>query len=219
MDKAFTASVAILVSLIYINFGCVLDPTKLWNIVRRPTGPCIGLFGQFIVMPILSYLVGLGLFPNQPDMRLGMLFTGVSPAGGASNIWTCILEGNIDMSVTMTAVSTLAAFALMPAWLFTLGPHIFEQAKITVPYQHVASLAAGLIIPLGIGMALKRWCPKVSAVLARGLKILSSILILFIIIFASITNAHLFSLFTWKILIAGLLLPLAGFLLGWVIAR
>lgn len=43
-------------------------------------------------------------------MRLGMFFTGVSPAGGASNIWTVVLGGNINLSITMTTMTTLAAF-------------------------------------------------------------------------------------------------------------
>lgn len=215
----FTVSVAVLVSLIYINFGCALDMDKLWDILRRPVGPCLGVIGQFVIMPVLSYLLGLAIFPGQPDMRLGLLFTGVCPAGGASNIWTVILEGNIDMSVTMTAVSTFVAFALMPAWLFSLGPHIFKQAKIQVPYEHVASLAVALIIPLGIGMALKKWCPRIAGPLARGLKILSSILILFIIIFAAVTNAHLFTLLTGNIILSGLLLPSCGFIIAGLIAR
>lgn len=76
--------------------------------------------------------MGFVLFPNDPTMRLGMFFTGVSPGGGASNIWTAILEGNIDLSILMTTVSTLAAFGMMPLWLFTLGGTIFADANIEV---------------------------------------------------------------------------------------
>lgn len=65
-------------------------------------------------------------------MRLGMFFTGVSPAGGASNIWTAILDGNIDLSILMTTISTLAAFGMMPLWLFTLGQTIFKDARLEV---------------------------------------------------------------------------------------
>lgn len=43
-------------------------------------------------------------------MQLGMFFTGCSPGGGASNIWTVALGGNLDLSITMTAISTFASF-------------------------------------------------------------------------------------------------------------
>lgn len=152
-------------------------------------------------------------------MRLGLLFVGVSPAGGASNIWTVVLDGNIDLSVTMTTVSTFAAFGLMPLWLFTLGKHVFENASVKIPYTHIGSLAIALIVPLGIGFALQKWLPKISGFLAKILKGFSSLLILFIIIFATITNWYLFSLLTWEIVVAGLALPFCGYFFGYVLAK
>lgn len=47
-------------------------------------------------------------------MRLGLFFTGISPAGGASNIWTVTLGGNLNLSITMTAISTLFSFCESP---------------------------------------------------------------------------------------------------------
>lgn len=43
-------------------------------------------------------------------MQLGMFFTGVSPSGGASNVWSVILGGNLDLSISMTTISTFSAF-------------------------------------------------------------------------------------------------------------
>ena len=50
--------------------------------------------------------------------RLGLFVTGCSPGGGASNIWTVMFGGNLDLSVTMTAISTFAAFLMMPGKYF-----------------------------------------------------------------------------------------------------
>lgn len=47
IDHIFTGSVALLVSLLYINFGAALDLEKMKGIFLRPIGPIIGLFGQF----------------------------------------------------------------------------------------------------------------------------------------------------------------------------
>lgn len=58
----------------------------------------------------LSYFLGLILFPNNVEMQLGLFFTGVSPSGGASNIWSVILGGNLDLSISMTTISTFSAF-------------------------------------------------------------------------------------------------------------
>jgi len=58
----------------------------------------------------LSYIIGCILFPDTPEMQIGMFFTGVSPSGGASNMWTVLLDGNLNLSITMTTLCTIAAF-------------------------------------------------------------------------------------------------------------
>lgn len=123
IDTVFIVSVASLVSILYINFGAALDLKKVKGVLRRPIGPVIAFLCHFIVLPLVrfgrfftfnsyfiqrgfkilflqyfiqaSYGLGLLLFPNNPAMRLGLFFTGSSPAGGASNTWTVIFNGRI----------------------------------------------------------------------------------------------------------------------------
>jgi sodium/bile acid cotransporter 3/5 len=56
IDQVFTYSVAVLVSIIYINFGCALDWSVFKKTVRRPLGPVIGFVSQFLIMPLVSFL-------------------------------------------------------------------------------------------------------------------------------------------------------------------
>jgi len=97
--------------------------------------------------------------------RLGLFVTGCSPGGGASNIWTVMFGGNLNLSVTMTAISTFAAFLMMPAWIFSLGQHLIltdeHNYEIVIPYYKIAIYCFFLVIPLGIGLLLSRYLPKV----------------------------------------------------------
>jgi sodium/bile acid cotransporter 3/5 len=54
IDTVFTSSVATLVSIIYINFGCAFNWGELHKTLKRPIGPAIGFFGQFVVMPLVG---------------------------------------------------------------------------------------------------------------------------------------------------------------------
>lgn len=54
IDHAFTGSIILLVSILYINFGAALDLTQLKGILRKPIGPAIGFVGQFLFMPLVS---------------------------------------------------------------------------------------------------------------------------------------------------------------------
>lgn len=87
----------------------------------------------------------------------------------------------------------------MPLWLFTLGKTIFDRGEIAVPYQNLSTYVIGLIIPLAIGILIKRYLPRVGNFLVRILKIFSIFLILFIVIFAIVTNLYLFQLFSWQV--------------------
>uniref|UniRef100_A0A182JTU0 Sodium-bile acid cotransporter n=1 Tax=Anopheles christyi TaxID=43041 RepID=A0A182JTU0_9DIPT len=216
IDHVFTGSVILLISILYINFGAALDVGALKQIARRPIGPVIGFVCQFVFMPLLSYGLGHLLFPDNYELQLGLFFTGVSPAGGASNIWTVALAGNLTLSIAMTTISTIAAFGMMPLWIFTLGRTIFQRANLVVPYSRIAYTAVGLVVPISAGLLIQRYCPRFSRLLVRILKPMSVILILFIVIFAIVTNLYLFELFSWQIIIAGLGLPLLGYCFGFL---
>lgn len=219
IDKVFTASVAILVSILYINFGAALDLPTLKAIMVRPIGPIIGFLAQFLFMPLLSYGLGHLLFPDSYELQLGLFFTGVSPAGGASNIWTVVLGGNLNLSLAMTTISTLAAFGMMPLWIFTLGRNIFDKGNLGVPYRNIATFAIGLVVPLGIGLLIQKYRPRLAQLLVRILKPMAAILILFIVIFAIVTNLYLFELFSWQIIVAGLGLPWIGYIFGYMASK
>ncbi|KAH8419857.1 hypothetical protein KR009_003296 [Drosophila setifemur] len=219
VDYIFMGSVILLMSLLYINFGAALNLEVLRGLITKPTGPSIGFVMQVIGMPLLSYALGVFIFPNAPAMQLGLFFTGISPSGGASNTWSAVLGGNINLSVLMTTVSNLAAFATMPLWTMTLGQLIFERAGMGVPYRNIAGLCGGLIVPLLLGLLIQKRSPKVTRVLVRLLKPISACLILFIVIFAMIVNFYLFSLFSWQVVLAGMALPGLGYVFAWLTAK
>lgn len=218
IDTIFTTSVATFVSLIFINFGCAMHWPTVLEVVKRPVGPLIGMAGQFLFMPLMTFGLGFLIFPDNPAMRLGMFFTGCAPGGGASNIWTFILGGNLNLSLAMTSISTLASFLFMPAWLFSLGQVVFRDAKIVVPYVRIATFVIGLIVPLAIGLGMQKWTPRLATFMVRILKGFSTTLLLFIIIFAIVTNLYIFELFTWQIIVTGMGIPWLGYLAGYLVA-
>jgi sodium/bile acid cotransporter 3/5 len=109
ISTIFTYSVAILVSLNYINMGCALDMKVVGSVIRHPTAPAVGILSQYIIMPVMSFLLGLWLLADATHLKLGLFVFGCSPAGGASNMWTVLLGGNLDLSITMTFISTILA--------------------------------------------------------------------------------------------------------------
>lgn len=57
----------------------------------------------------LAYTYAIIFLSGRPDLQFGLFCYGCSPGGGNSNFWTLLLEGNLNLSVTMTFVSSIAA--------------------------------------------------------------------------------------------------------------
>ncbi|XP_075156486.1 hepatic sodium/bile acid cotransporter-like [Haematobia irritans] len=218
MDFVFQILVGIFVMILYTNFGAVLELDALKQILIKPIGPIIGFVGQFMIMPILSFLIGYLLFRDMIELRLGLFFTGSTPGGGASNIFTVVLNGNLNLSITMTAISNLAAFGMMPLWIFTLGALIFKDGNLVVPYKTIATMSFSLVLPLCVGIALQKYYPNVAKKMSKVLKPFAFGFILIIMVFAFTVNSYMFKLFSWKILIASSALPWIGYIIGWLLA-
>lgn len=105
----FTIFVAILVSINNISMGCVISLPTITGVVRKPIAPLIGFACQFLIMPLASYYVGMYAFPDNPNWRLGLFVLGCCPGGTGSNFWTLLFDGDVDLSITMTFFSTIAA--------------------------------------------------------------------------------------------------------------
>lgn len=105
----------------------------------------------------------------------------------------------------------------MPFWVFTLGKHIFERGKLSIPYGRIAMFAVGLIIPLSIGFLVQKKLPKLCRLMIRIMKPFSAILIIFIVVFAILTNLYLFKLFSWQV--SFFILPFVRMYLNYVIKR
>lgn len=88
---------------------------------------------------------------------------------------------------------------MMPLWIFTLGKVIFDRGNLRVPYSEISGYAVALIVPLGIGLLIQKYSPRGTRFLVRIVKTFSSLLLIFIIVFAIITNLYLFKLFTWQV--------------------
>ncbi|KAI1297192.1 P3 protein [Halotydeus destructor] len=215
LSKLFIIAVATLVSINYINMGCAMDVKVIKSVLKRPVAPAIGFASQYLFMPVISYFVGYYLLSDEQNyLWLGLFTFGCSPAGGASNMWTVLLKGNLDLSITMTFISTVASTFMLPIWMYALGKNIFEGTATTVPFSNVLGTLMSMILFLGIGLAIQKYLPKVAKVCKRILAPFSICMIIFIITFGTYSNLYMFKLMDTKIILSAAITVWCGFLVG-----
>lgn len=127
--------------------------------------------------------------------------------------------GNLNLSLTMTTISTAAAIFMMPLWIFTLGQVIFSETDIAIPYTKIVTYTFAIIIPVGIGLLIAWKLPRLAKFLIRTLKPFSLFLIIFMVIFGIWSHLYIFHFMTWRVFLTGMGLPWLGFAFGCTFAR
>lgn len=79
--------------------------------------------------------------------------------GASSNIYTALLSGDVDLSVTVTFLSTTLAFGTFPFWVLTLGKSYVDFRKVKFPWWDIFLSLVLLIIPAFTGLLLRRYRP------------------------------------------------------------
>ena len=203
----FDPSSLVLINIILavMMFGVSLDLRldDFKRIVREPKAPVIGLLAQFVLLPALTCLACWAL-RIEPMLALGMMLVAACPGGSFSNIMTWMARGNVAVSVSMTAVSSLAASVLTPlnfgfyAWLNPLTRPLLTQIAMD-PVSLLLLVLLVLGLPLIAGMWIGRRFPGLSLKVEKPLRIFALLVMLAFVTLAFsrnfdqfITHFHLF---------------------------
>jgi BASS family bile acid:Na+ symporter len=102
-----------LLGVVMFGMGAGLRAENFLVVLRRPTPVLLGLGLQFLMMPLAGWLLAL-LAGLPPQLAAGMILVGCSPGGTASNVICYLARGDVALSITLTAISTLLAIVATP---------------------------------------------------------------------------------------------------------
>ncbi|CAF3448050.1 unnamed protein product [Rotaria sp. Silwood1] len=217
-DKIFKNLTPFMLMFISIQMGILLDIEILKELIRRPIQISIGFVCQYIFMPLIAFSISK-LFQYQPLYGLGLFIVGCCPGGSASNQWTVLFDGDLNLSAFMTFASTVASFFMMPLWLYTLGQYAYlRELEIRIPFLNLLLSLLTIIGPMGLGMIICHFIPKLKSIIKRILKPMLILFICYFFVFGAFVNYYLFHYIDLQTALTIPLLPWLGFLLGGLFA-
>ncbi len=172
------------IGLMMLGVALELRIEDFKRIITSPKAPAIGLVAQFLLLPAFTFLLVLIIKPY-PSIALGMMLVAACPGGNLSNIVTYLAQGNTAVSISMTAISTVAAIVMTPlniSFWGSLNPEtsaIMKQVSLN-PVDVFVTVFLILGIPLIVGMTLGHYYPALAEKVKKPFKIFS--LVFFIII-------------------------------------
>lgn len=157
-----TGLIVPLIQIIMFGMGTTLSLADFARVLAMPWGVFVGTVLQFGVMPVSGFLLAR-LFGFEGEIAAGIVLVGAAPGGVASNVMTYLAGGNVALSVTMTAVSTLLSPLLTPLAMQTLAGRFVPIDA----WAMMISIVQMIILPIVAGIVFnrllrnQRWMPRV----------------------------------------------------------
>lgn len=155
-----------------LGMGATLSVRDFLDVFREPRAFFAGMAAQLVAPPLIAVLLALAFSPPA-GLALGFILMAAVPGGTMSNVVTWLARGNVPLSISLTAVTTLGCLVITPVLLRVLmASHL--PADFAMPADQVAfEIGFCLLLPLAAGMAvglalprrreaIARWCVGVS---------------------------------------------------------
>ena len=197
MESSFLTTIFLPLALFIIMLGMGLGLTlnDFKRVFIQPKAVILGLIAQLIVLPCGGFLLAM-IFPLSPELAVGVMIIAACPGGPTSNMVTYLVKGNVALSITLTAMSSLITVFTIPLVVnLAMQNFMGEAAALQLPFlKTVIQIAVITFVPVTIGMLIHNYTPQIAAKLEKSVK--------------------WFSLFFLGLIIAGLLLKERDNVLG-----
>lgn len=202
-----------------------LKPSDFAFIKQAPRLYLAGVFGQLLLLPLLTLALCIALEPH-PAIALGMLLIACCPGGNVSNILVLFARGNTALSVSLTATSSVLAAFFTPIailfWTAQYGPTAAMLDDINLDVlAFLLQTVSILALPLIIGMVARwRW-PQLSERVRKPLVLLSTLALAVIIIVTTLKAGDLIvsvgSAIIGIVALHNALAYASGYAIGWLV--
>jgi len=203
-----------LMQIIMFGMGTSLSIMDFKRVLQMPKGVIVGVSCHYIIMPLVGFIITL-IFTFPPEVAAGIILIGSCPNGLASNVMTYLAKGNLVLSVTLTAVSTLLAPLITPFLMQTLAG---QYVNIDF-WKMVMDIAEIIIIPITLGLIFNHFLHGKFKILDEILPIISMAGIALIIVVITSAGRDGLLVVGPLLILAMLIHNLTGYFLGYWSAR
>ena len=160
-----------ILTLLMFDLGLSLEFNDFLMVVKRPRAMFAGMLGQLVLLPALAFLLVSALH-LEPVIAIGVMLIACCPGGSSSNVFSKLAGGDVALSVSLTAVSSVITLATMPLIMQWVAGVFGKAVNITLPVGNllVQNLVT-MLLPIIVGIMLRRYFPivakKISTVLSK----------------------------------------------------
>ncbi|MCB9235122.1 MAG: bile acid:sodium symporter family protein [Bacteroidia bacterium] len=173
--------------IIMLGMGLSLIPNDFRRILIYPKATLTGVINQMVFVPLLGFATTF-IFEISPEHAVGVMLLAACPGGATSNLISNLANGDLALSITLTAISSLLTIITIPLIInFSLEYFIAEgqQISLDVP-KTILQLAVVVLVPISIGMFIRYKKLAFAQRMERPVKIISAVFLTLVILAAVI---------------------------------
>ena len=158
-----------ILTLLMFDLGLTLRPSDFVLIAKRPRAVFVGLFGQLVLLPLVSFAVA-SFFSLPPIFFIGVMLIACCPGGSSSNIFSKLAKGDVALSVSLTALSSVITLFTVPVIMQWVTVYVGASQGIQLPVvnllmQNVFTMLA----PIVLGILCRKYYSNVAMKMDRVL--------------------------------------------------
>ena len=179
--EVVTKIAPIILALIMLGLGLGLKIEDFTRVLKTPKDFFVGFFSQLIILPIVAYLLII-IFKTPPAIAIGVMIIAAAPGGVTSNILTKFANGDVALSITLTAITSLISIFTVPFIIFNSA----DLLGITNITENISMIGIALkmffvvTVPVILGMIIRKFAENF---VASKAEIFNKLNIVFFIIF------------------------------------
>lgn len=222
MQSNFFTAVLLPLALaaVMLGMGLSLVPQDFQRITRDPKAVAVGTICQVLLLPLIGVLITL-LIPMQSAIAVGLIVLAICPGGPSSNLITYLAKGDVALSVTLTALSSIITVFTIPLFTNLALQHFMGQsAAISLPIgQTMLQIFLITLLPTAIGMVIRHSFPNTAKRIEKQMSRLAAGLLALIIVLLLIREGSKLPGFIVQVGIGALLLNLLAILTGFLVGK
>ena len=190
--------------IIMLGLGLSLKLDDFNRVLARPWPLAVGLFCQIVLLPAICFV--LVFFSNLPPaICMGMMLLAASPGGPSATLYTHLARGDVALSISLTAVSSLLAIVSLPIIAnLSLLAFYGEDGAVRLQLHQVLQIFAIAIVPALIGTFIHQRYPAFAERLEKPVKLLATLFLAAVVLVALIGQWHLLA--EWGLTVGALAL-------------
>ena len=189
--------------LAFVMYGVALGikPRMFVEVFKKPKSVLVGACSQIILLPLFTFLLALALGSSISwTMAMGMILVASCPGGNISNFISSLSKANVELSVSLTAISTALAILTTPFnfWFYgnlymNLSNIAGEVPQLSIPLWDVFKTIFILLgIPLTLGILTAHYLPKAADKMKKPMQIFSILFFIAMIVLSFMGNIDAF---------------------------